>query len=287
MWYLILVSLIWAFSFGLIKTYLTGLDPLFVGAARLGVAFLVFLPFVRFRNLNASLIVRFLFIGGVQYGLMYGSYIYTYQFLEAHKIALFTVTTPLLVTLLDDLFENRFQSRFLFFALLSVLGAVLIYYQAPDLKGALIGISLLQFSNLCFAFGQVYYRRLALQNTSLKSTEHFALLYAGGLLVSLILVAVGTDYTRTSVTGIQVVVILFLGILASGIGFFLWNYGATKTNAGTLAALNNLKVPLAVMVSLLFFEDLGGDALIRLILGGGIIIFAIAWSERYARRASS
>ena len=287
MWYLILVSLIWAFSFGLIKTYLTGLDPLFVGAARLGVAFLVFLPFVRFRNLNASRIVRFLFIGGVQYGLMYGSYIYTYQFLEAHKIALFTVTTPLLVTLLDDLFENRFQSRFLFFALLSVLGAVLIYYQAPDLKGALIGISLLQFSNLCFAFGQVYYRRLALQNTSLKSTEHFALLYAGGLLVSLILVAVGTDYTRTSVTGIQVVVILFLGILASGIGFFLWNYGATKTNAGTLAALNNLKVPLAVMVSLLFFEDLGGDALIRLILGGGIIIFAIAWSERYARRASS
>ena len=109
MWYLVLVSVIWAFSFGLIKTYLTGLDPLFVGAARLGVALLVFLPSIRFKGLNVGLTLRFLLIGGIQYGLMYGSYIYTYQFLEAHKIALFTVTTPLLVTLLDDCFERPFQ----------------------------------------------------------------------------------------------------------------------------------------------------------------------------------
>jgi carboxylate/amino acid/amine transporter len=280
MWYLVAVSFIWAFSFGLIKTWLTELDPLFVGAARLGVALLVFLPFIRFKNLNPGLTARFLLIGGVQYGLMYGAYIYTYQFLEAHKIALFTVTTPILVALLDDCFERRFRSRYLVFALVSVLGAVIIYFNAPELEGALVGILLLQASNLCFAFGQVYYRRLMQDHPRLNIRNHFGLLYMGGFLVSVLLMLAGTNWERTAVTSAQVLVIVFLGMLASGIGFFLWNYGATKTNAGTLAVLNNLKIPLAVVVSLLFFESISGDALLRLLLGGGIIVGAVILNER-------
>ncbi|MCZ6674983.1 MAG: EamA family transporter [Verrucomicrobia bacterium] len=282
--YLILVSIIWAFSFGLIKTYLTGLDPFFVGAARLGVALLVFLPFVRLQTLNRSLIFRFLIIGGIQYGLMYGAYIYTYQFLEAHKIALFTVTTPLLVAALDDCYERRFQSHYLIFAILSVVGAIVIYYQVPDLEGALTGIALLQLSNLCFAFGQVYHRRLMQQNPNLVMNEHFGILYLGGFLVALVLVVVGTDMDRIAVSGTQVIVIIFLGILASGLGFFLWNFGATRTNAGSLAVLNNLKIPLAVFVSLLFFEEVLGSALTRLIVGGGIIVGAVLLNEYYSRR---
>ena len=45
--YLVIVSLIWAFSFGLIKTYLVGLDPFVVSGIRIGIALLVFLPFLR------------------------------------------------------------------------------------------------------------------------------------------------------------------------------------------------------------------------------------------------
>jgi drug/metabolite transporter (DMT)-like permease len=253
---------------------------LFVGAARLGVALLVFLPFIRFRNLNPGLTARFLLIGGVQYGLMYGAYIYTYQFLEAHKIALFTVTTPILVALLDDCFERRFRSRYLVFALVSVLGAVIIFFNAPELEGALVGILLLQASNLCFAFGQVYYRRLMQDHPQLNIRDHFGVLYIGGFFVSVLLMLAGTNWERTAVTSAQVLVIAFLGMLASGIGFFLWNYGATKTNAGTLAVLNNLKIPLAVVVSLLFFESISGDALLRLLLGGGIIVGAVILNER-------
>jgi len=279
--FLVAVSLIWAFSFGLIKTYLTGLDPLFVGAARLGVALLVFLPFIRVnKQLSPSLFGRFLLIGGIQYGLMYGAYIYTYQFLEAHSIALFTVTTPIFVALLDDGFAGRFRVRYLVFALVSVVGAVVIYYNAPDLEVALMGILLLQVSNLCFAFGQVYYRRIIKDHPGLTMREHFGVLYLGGFLVSVFLMLLGTDWNRTAVSVTQVWVIGFLGILASGIGFFLWNYGATKTNAGTLAILNNLKIPLAVIVSLVFFETVSADSLIRLLIGGGIIVGAVILNER-------
>ncbi|MBH53434.1 MAG: EamA family transporter [Opitutaceae bacterium] len=284
MGYLILVSLIWAFSFGLIKTYLTGLDPLFVGAVRIGIALLVFLPFLKVRGLPFSLLARFFIIGGVQYGLMYGSYIYTYQFLEAHKIALFTITTPLFVSVLDDFFEKRFRYRYLVYAAISVIGASITYYKATDVEGALVGVALLQFSNFCFAVGQVYYRRTLSVHETLKPLEHFGILYAGGMAVSLLLVAAGTDLSRISVTGTQWIVLIFLGILASGIGFFLWNYGATKTNAGSLATMNNLKIPLAVAVSLLFYEVITQSALIKLLLGGGVIVCAVYLSERYARR---
>ena len=55
MWQLIVVSFLWAFSFGLVKRYLPGIDSTLVAAARLGLALLVFLPFLRFRGLTPRL----------------------------------------------------------------------------------------------------------------------------------------------------------------------------------------------------------------------------------------
>jgi len=68
-------------------------------------------------------------------------------------------------------------------------------------------------------------------------------------------------------------VLLYLGLLASGVGFFLWNVGATRVEAGILAVFNNVKIPLAVLVSLLFFRE-HADWL-RLLCGGGIIALAL------------
>lgn len=282
--YLIIVSVIWAFSFGLIKTYLTGLDPFVVSGVRLFVALLVFLPFLRLRTVDRVLSIQFLAIGAVQFGVMYGTYIYTFQYMEAHKIALFTVTTPLMVTLLNDLLEKQFRVSFLLCSAVSVFGAVVIYYNTIDLTGTLIGIFLLQASNLCFAAGQVLYRRLLLSNTHLRSQDHFAWLYLGGVVATLGLMAFGSDLSSVSFSGSQIAVILLLGVVASGLGFFLWNYGATLTNAGNLAVMNNLKIPLAVAVSLLFFEDVTRQQLLRLVIGGGIIVGAVYLNDFLSSR---
>ena len=45
--HLVLVSLVWAFSFGLIGNTLAGLPPAWLGWVRLALSALVFLPFVR------------------------------------------------------------------------------------------------------------------------------------------------------------------------------------------------------------------------------------------------
>ncbi|HBA92554.1 MAG TPA: EamA family transporter, partial [Anaerolineaceae bacterium] len=88
--YLLVVSLIWAFSFGLIKGQLTGLDANFVAAARLVISLAVFLPFLRLRNVPGRLRLRLILTGAVQYGLMYIAYTYAFQYLQAYEVALFT-----------------------------------------------------------------------------------------------------------------------------------------------------------------------------------------------------
>ncbi|MBN1114875.1 MAG: EamA family transporter, partial [Oligoflexia bacterium] len=84
MFYLLIASVIWAFSFGLIKGHLTGIDPNFVSFVRLLISFLIFVPFLKLKGLKAKFVLQLLLTGLVEFGLMYISYIYSYRFLQAH-----------------------------------------------------------------------------------------------------------------------------------------------------------------------------------------------------------
>ena len=105
MLYLIFVSLVWAFSFGLIKDRLAGLDSSYIAAVRLGLATLVFLPFVRVRWLSFRNSVLLFALGAVQFGVMYLAYNESFHHLQAHEVALFSLTTPVFVTLIADALE--------------------------------------------------------------------------------------------------------------------------------------------------------------------------------------
>ena len=63
--------------------------------------------------------------------------------------------------------------------------------------------------------------------------------------------------------------------------FFLWNYAARRVEMGTLAIFNDLKVPLAVAVSLLVFGEKTDP--LRLVIGGLLAVGALViqeWSSR-------
>lgn len=250
---LLIVSLLWAFSFGLIKRHLVGVDSSFVAAARLGLALVVFVPFVRLRGLAARTALTLAAIGAMQFGLMYLAYIASFTYLRAYEAALFTITTPIFVTLFADLLERTLRPRALCAALLAVVGTAFVAVKSADLNVTLTGLALVQASNAAFAVGQVWYRRLRTRHPALRDRDVFALLYAGGFAVA-VTVMLARDVSVT-LHPPQLWTLLYLGVLASGVGFFLWNLGATRVATGTLAVMNNLKIPLAVAVSLLFFGE--------------------------------
>jgi drug/metabolite transporter (DMT)-like permease len=279
--FLLIASLIWAFSFGLIKGTLTGLDSSFVSLVRMGISFILFAPFMRIKNIPPRLILRLAAIGGVQYGLMYLFYIYSYQFLPAYQVALFTVCTPLYVTLIDDAFEKKFNPLFLFTAALAVVGAGLISYREESLRPMLTGFAAIQASNLCFAFGQIYYKRI-LASKHVPELRFFGVVYGGAFLVTAAFAGATCDFTAIHLTVRQMITLLYLGGIASGLAFFLWNYGARRTDSGALAVFNNLKIPLAVGVSMIVFGE--STDLTRLAIGGGIVVGALILNEMLVKR---
>ncbi len=276
--YLAAVSFIWAFSFGLIGSRLGGVDPFFVAAVRLGLAALLLLPFFRWKQLHKGDAWRLPLYGAIQFGLMYVAYIKAFQYLPSHLIALFSVLTPLYVVLINDLQRKQFSPRYLLAALLSVAGAAIIQLKGGPAASLWLGFALMQVAGLGFAYGQVAYRNWKLRRPDLKDRECFALLYLGGLAFALIISALLTDWRNLQITLPQWTALAYLGIVASGGGFFLWNKGAAKVPAGVLAAFNNAVVPLAVLCSLFFFGEAHNfeerDAL-SLIVGSGLIVLAV------------
>lgn len=270
---LLTASLVWAFSFGLIKHKLvaTGLDPFFVAFVRLALSFAIFVPFLRLKGIGAGPAVKLVLIGAIQYGLMYATYLSAYRFLAAYEVALFTVFTPLYVTLVNDFSARHFDRRAFLASLLAVAGAAFVVWTGEDRHGTLAGFALMQVSNLCFAAGQVWYGRMERRS---GDTRIFALLYLGAVVTAAIPAFFSGAGHAAALTTEQVVTLLYLGIIPSGICFFLWNAGARRARPGRLAVMNNAKIPLAVLCSLLVFGEPAD--LRRLILGGSAILAAAA-----------
>ena len=263
--YLVLVSFVWAFSFPLIKGFLVGLDPVFVSFVRMLLSLFVFLPFLRVRDLGKPVCFKLASLGAVQFGLMYVAYITSFQFLPAHTIVLLTTTTPLFVTLFNDLSTRRFNALFFFAASMAFLGGAVIQYPDQPLRANLTGILLIQGSNIAFAFGQLFYKKLSGTYRAWSDRSVFGLLYFGAVVLTGIFTLLTADPSRLQVSAHQALVLVYLGLIASGICFFLWNKGARFVNEGTLAIMNNLKIPLGIIASLVLLGE--QTDYLRLIIG--------------------
>lgn len=278
MLYLLFVSLLWAFSFGLIKGGLTDLPPATVAFTRLFIAFAVFFPFMKLRRLPPSSGAKLLLTGAVQYGLMYVVYINAFGYLKAHEVALFTVFTPMYVTIFNDLFAKRINIRALLAVSLAVIGGIIIEYQQLGSDHLWRGFVLMQVANLCFAFGQIFYRR-TMEDLPSETTdlEVFGILYLGASLLAAV-ATISNDWSAFTPTLKQGATLLYLGIVASGLGFFLWNVGARRVRTTTLAVFNNLKIPLGILVSVFFFKE--QTEWYRLFAGGTLMIGALVFNEK-------
>lgn len=282
MWILLLVSLAWGFSFGLIKGNLTGIDSNFVSFARMAFSLLVFLPFIKYKKIGKPLFWKLFLTGVMQFGIMYIAYIASFRYLQAYEVALFTIFTPLYVTLIDDALNKKFNALYLVTAVLAIAGTWVIDQSQILSPGVFTGFLLVQVSNLAFAFGQIYYRKLMAGKTELKDHQVFGALYLGAVAVTALATLIFTPLASLTLTSKQIWTLVYLGVFASGICFFLWNLGARKVNAGALAIFNDFKIPLAVAISLVVFGE--KTNLLHLLIGGLIVVASLVLNEVLNRK---
>ena len=278
MLYLAIVSLIWAFSFGLIGSSLSDVDPFLVATVRLGCATLLFLPFFRLKLILGINSFRLFTYGAIQFGLMYVCYMKSYEYLPSHLVALFSIMTPVYVVLINDFRKRRFSYRYLIAAVLSTCGAATIKAKGIPSGNIWLGFILMQIAGLSFAFGQIAYRDWKQSHASINHTAVFSMLTFGGTVFAGAFSLFFANQSSLAINAGQWQSIFYLGFFASGLGFFLWNKGAVLCNPGTLAAFNNAVVPLAVLCSLFFFGEAGvlsARDLSRLAIGGLLVASAV------------
>lgn len=287
--YLIAVTLLWAVSFSLIGEYLAGqVDSYFAVLTRILLAGLLFVPLLKPKRLPPGLMLGITAVGALQFGLTYLCLYLSFEYLSVPEVLLFTIFTPLYVALIDNLLKRRFSLAPLVSTLVAVIGAAIIRYdQVSDdfIRGFLI----LQLANLAFATGQVGYAHLIghYRQSVRQSWHSFGFFFIGALLLALPAWLVLGNPDKLPHTPLHWSVLVWLGLVASGLGFFFWNRGATQVDAGTLGIMNNALIPAGLVVNLLIWNREAD--LPRLLVGGGVILLSIwinAWWLRRSKTAS-
>ena len=241
---LIITTILWAFSFSLIGEYLAGsVDSYFSVLMRVGLAALVFLPFLRTRGQSPRTIVLYMLVGAMQLGIMYLLAFRAYLYLTVSEFLLFTVFTPLYITLIYDLLSGRkLRWGYLLSAALAVLGAAIIRYDKV-----------------------------------MPQHNAFAWFYAGAFIVAVAAWFMLGNPQRLPTTGLQWGILVWLGVVASGLGYFMWNYGATQVDAGTLGIMNNVHVPAGLLVNLAIWQE---QPHWPSFIIGALVILASLWVHR-------
>ncbi|MDR1285436.1 MAG: EamA family transporter [Campylobacteraceae bacterium] len=282
--YLIIVTVLWAFSVSLIGEYLVGLDSYFLVFLRVFLASLIFIPFTKFKGVFKKLQISLLLIGSVQIGIMYLCLYHSYRFLTVPEILLFTIFTPFYVTIIYDILHKQFNALYLVSAFVAVLGAYIIRYQNVN-SDFLIGFIFVQAANICFAIGQSAYKYTIEKYQVSDQKEIFGYFHFGALIITAVAVLALGNFEKMNPSELQWGILIWLGVVASGIGYFLWNKGATMVDAGTLAIMNNALIPAGIFVNILFWGKV--ENYVSLSIGTAVIIFSLWLHAKFVKLKKS
>ena len=271
--YLILVSILWSFSFGIIKYGLAGIDSAFISLMRSLIALLFFASLTLYNFKKFIFDIRLIFIGAIQFGLMYVLYIQSYQYLPAYLIATFTITTPIFIGIFSQLYDNMsFSSNGKLSIILVVIGSLMMRFNIVNPLDYWLGFFLIQCANVCFAIGQIMFKRWHSKNTSVNIIYNFSQMFFGAVLITSIFSLINsTNLSMLNTSNLYA--LLFLGLFSTGFGFLAWNIGATQVSNERLAVMNNAVIPIAILNSYLIF----GETISLTLYLPGLILFYIAY----------
>jgi len=301
--YLCIVTLLWSFSFSLIGVYLaSSVDSYFAVMLRVLLALLVFLPLLRPKSTSLKTAIGLMAVGALQIGAMYIFFYQSFEVLSVPEVLLFTILTPFYVTLLDDALARHFSPFHLLTAAIAVAGALIITPHHVN-AGFWHGFLLVQASNLCFALGQIAYRRLpGIGKGAAKEGEagighpsrgagsalnQFGWFYVGAAILLVPAYLLFGNNAHLPTTSTQWGILVWLGVVASGVGYYLWNQGTRQVDAGTLAIMNEALKPVGLAVNVIFWNH--SADIPRLLMCSLVICLALAlnlWGNRRKRRVA-
>lgn len=282
--WLLLACILWGPSFHLVPVMIRdyGIDPYGLAFFRMTTALLLFAPL--FRKIPRKPLGTLMGIGAIQYGVMYLTLFLSYRFMEGYEVLLVTIFTPLYVAAFHALTRRSSPGIRVWLAVgLAILGAAFIRFARIDPDGSFwIGFLIMQLCNGCFAIGQVWYTTSFPADRKTTSLHHFAWMYLGASVITLAGWAIWGSPGETTSALLSLpakgwFILLWLGLLPSGVAFYLFNSGARQVTVATLAVMNNLKIPIGLLVVLLIFQQSDSIDSWPRFLAGSILMLSALW----------
>lgn len=253
--YLILVSILWSFSFGIIKYGLGDVNPILLSFLRNLIAFVFFALLTVYNHKRFVFDIKLIAIGAIQFGLMYVFYISSYQFLPTYLIAAFTISTPIFIMIFSQIINHKpFTLNGICSVFLVLTGSFLIRLTIVNPLDYWIGFILIQLANLFFALGQLLFKEWKSKNKQTDVINNFSQLFFGAVIITFIFNSFYSNSFET-INSHHIPWLLFLGLISTGFGFLAWNLGSIQVSNERLAVMNNLIIPIAIINSFLFFHE--------------------------------
>jgi len=275
---LVATMTIWGSSFVVTKLVIGEAGPFALTALRFGLGLLVLLPFA-YRSgfrLGLALEPAFLLFGLTGVALVYGLQTLALVFTSAANTALISAGVPAVAAVLARAFlKERIPPARLIGIGLSVLGIGLVGGTTPsgaDPSGsALLG-------NALMVGAVVAYGAYAVQGRALRGVGgHPAVVataasFAAGLLFLIPLAAGEAVLFGAPALGAQGwIVLAYLGVVASALPIFLWNYALRYVPASAAALYINLVPVVGLVSALLIGERVGAGQLV----GGALAVAGV------------
>jgi hypothetical protein len=195
-----------------------------------------------------------LLIGALQFGITYVCLYLSFRVLTVPEVLLFTILTPLHVTLIEDALNRRFNPWALVAALVAVAGAAVIRFDGSARISSWVSCccnwptSPTPPARCCTSI----WWRATQRPAALPAFRLLLPRRTGGGVAGLPAVR-QSQLPARSTAAMGRAAVPRPGLDRAGL--YWWNKGACLVNGGTLAVMNNLHVPVGLLLNLLIWNQ--------------------------------
>ncbi len=279
----LLVTILWASSFVLVKLALKEVGPLTTAGLRYFIAFLVLTPFLLHRRIAMRLVkprtwLVLLLIGLSAYTIGNGAFFWGLKYLPATTTSFLMSVNPILILLAGIWWLKEVPTRIQMIGVVVCLaGSVLFFFnglKADEPLGLLITVVGL----LGFALFGILSRAVARERqVDTLTLTAVPLGFGGGLLLILALIFEGVPHVSLRVGGI----LLWLALANTAVAYMLYNHSLRILTALEMNVMLNLS-PLGT--ALLAWLLLGEKVTILQLVGMVVLIVGVVLVQQRTRR---
>ena len=288
---LIVSVILWATTFGATKLSLIEIPPISLALFRFVIASLILLLFIQVKKENKSLknafkkdTPFFIVLGLIGISLMYILENFAIKFTTTSQVAIIMNADPILIALLAYFFiGEKFNARKIFGIIIGFIGVSLVVFNEADFialfkSQSFLGNILALAASLTWAIYTIMIKKKIEQYGTLTVTTISSIFGAIFLFFAVFLFEGFPNIATFSLN--SWILILYLGIIISGLNFYLWNYALKHFDASKVGMYWFLAPIIAVIIGIFFFKE---SLTLMMILGTILIFIGIYLTEKKAK----